>query len=72
MVKSPVFCEILEQLGCELGALVRPDNIWCSCATEGIEEGSDEVRGGGAAAHVNDVGPVSVAVDDDKEVLSCI
>ena len=30
------------------------------------------MRGSGISAHVDNVGPVGVAVDDDEEVVSCI
>ena len=72
MLKSPFFGEIFEDLGCELGALVRPDYVWCSCATKCVEEGSGELRGCSVVTHVDDVRPVGVAVDDDEEVLPCI
>ena len=72
MLKSPLFGEIVEELGCELGALVGPDYVWCSCATECVEEGGGELGRGGVVTHVDDVRPVGVAVDSDKEGVPCV
>ena len=58
MLKSPLLGKILEQLG--------------SCATEGFEESGEKVRGRSVAAHVDDVRPVCVAVNNDEKVAPCI
>ena len=70
MPESPFLGEGLECLGRELWSLVRPYDVRCPITTKDTEKNTGKTGSCRVLAHVDDLWPVSTAVNDNEELLS--
>jgi hypothetical protein len=69
---APCLEEVGKEVGGKLRSSIRPEKIGSGCAAKVVTEGTNEPWSSGVLAHLYYVGPISLAVDEDKELLTTI